>query len=140
MERLFNRFTEIQNQWKQSYVHELEIQANRFVTALTYGGKVETLLDSGDMGLFIYHSGPEKRVLLRFPFAVEIPTGRECVFLEYHHSKDSYHFMGCVGESKQFKLLKLEQSREGNGYHRVLMIKHSEVFRSVVETLQNIEI
>jgi stalled ribosome alternative rescue factor ArfA len=140
MERLFNRLTEIQNQWRQSYVHELEVQANRFIAGLSYGGKVETLLDAKDMGLLIYHSGPETRVLPGFPFAKEIPTGRESVFLEYHHPKGSYHFVGCVDASKQFKLLKLEQSRKGKGYHRVLMMKHGEVFQSVMEKLRVIDI
>jgi hypothetical protein len=137
MERLFNRFKEIRQQWRPGYVHELEEQASRVMSGLTYGVKDEKLLDAGDMGLIVYHYGSNKRVLPRFPYIPKIFTGKEYVFLEYQHAKGLYHFVGSVDDSKRFTLLKLERYQDGNGgYRRVSMSKHQEVIRSVLETLQ----
>ena len=141
MERLFDRFIEIRQQWRPSYVSELEAQAGRFMSGLTYGAKDEKLFDAGDMGLIVYHYGFGKRVLPRLPIVTKIFTGQERVFLEYQHDKGLYHFVGSVDASRRFTLLKLERYQDGKGgYRRVSMSKHQEVIRGVLETLQKIEL
>jgi len=140
MERLFNRFKEIRQQGRPGYVHELEAQASRLMSGLTFGNKGEELLNAVDQGLIVYHYSYNNRVLSGFPYVPKIFTGKEYVFLEYQHAKGLYHFVGSVDASKQFKLLRLERSHDSAGnYRRVLMSRHQEVIRSVLETLQKIE-
>lgn len=141
MERLSGFFFERHGQLRSNYQHDLEEQANRFVSGLTFGGEREVLLDAGDKGLILYHHGPEIKKKPRFPNSKEVLTGNEYVFFEYRTDTDYYHIVGSVDRLRQFTLVGVDHyAVQKRRYSPVSMIRYQGVIRSVTDILKEIEL
>lgn len=137
MERYLDKIFPYRKPIDSGVINILESQVNIFVSELSPGETNTFLLDVKDKGLFLYHHGPEKKVVRGNPFAQEVPTGNEYVFIQYYNGKDYYQLVGSVSNHR-FTLIRLDQYKPGKSYHPVNIDKNLGVIQTVTHILQEI--